>query len=385
MIYFSGVVLAFFLCFMLLSKKQRSGADRILAAWLFIMGVHQFAYYNFSLGHLINNPSILVLGFALPLFHGPMLYLYTRHQTAPVSYSWKEGLHVLPILANWILFLPFHFLPYFEKVALIQNSGQGFETEMMIHRFGIYLSGIIYVLLSLRALLRYRKRMVNEFSNIEKINFNWLLYLILWIMLIWALVMIIQHDEIIFIAVTFFVIWIGYFGLRQVQVFHPAHASASPLREATTSTVAPLETIAPANPEIGSSKYQRSSLNDTDVDQIYDRLKLLLYEKKPYTNPDLTLNDLAGMLAIHPNHLSQVINSKEHKNFYDLINERRIEEFKQLAANDTQQRYTLLALAFDCGFNSKASFNRNFKKYTGMTPSEYINTFSENKQSFRSE
>ena len=94
--------------------------------------------------------------------------------------------------------------------------------------------------------------------------------------------------------------------------------------------------------------------------------------EKPYTNPELTLNQLAKSLDVHPNTLSQVINSKENRNFYDLINENRVNEFIHLVTQARQQQFTLLGMAFDSGFNSKASFNRNFKKYAGITPSEFM-------------
>ena len=95
-------------------------------------------------------------------------------------------------------------------------------------------------------------------------------------------------------------------------------------------------------------------------------------EEKPFTDPELTLNDLAKRLDVHPNNLSQVINSMEKKSFYDLVNEKRVDAFIKNIKKPTSQQYTLLAIALDCGFNSKASFNRNFKKYTGHTPSDYL-------------
>ncbi len=77
-------------------------------------------------------------------------------------------------------------------------------------------------------------------------------------------------------------------------------------------------------------------------------------------------------LNIHPNTLSQVINRAEQKNFFDYINSLRVSEFKERTMKSDYQKYTLLSLAHDCGFNSKTSFNRNFKKITGKSPSEYL-------------
>jgi AraC-like DNA-binding protein len=93
-----------------------------------------------------------------------------------------------------------------------------------------------------------------------------------------------------------------------------------------------------------------------------------------YKKSDLSINDLASRLGVHPNNLSQTINQKEKKNFYDFVNTYRFEEFKRLISLQKNQQYTLLSLAYDCGFSSKSSFNRYFKKATGQTPSEYSST-----------
>ena len=80
---------------------------------------------------------------------------------------------------------------------------------------------------------------------------------------------------------------------------------------------------------------------------------------------------VAHELDVHPNTLSQVINSVEQKNFYDFINSLRIEEFKERVAKPENQKYTLLSLALECGFNSKSAFYNAFKKFTNSTPSEF--------------
>lgn len=94
--------------------------------------------------------------------------------------------------------------------------------------------------------------------------------------------------------------------------------------------------------------------------------------EKLFKNAEISLLDIAQKLKVHPNNLSQVINSIEQKNFFDYINNYRIAEFKAIANLPINQKFTLLSLAYTCGFNSKTAFNRNFKNSTGLTPISYL-------------
>lgn len=382
MLYLSGIVLAFFLSFLLITKRSKTPADYVLVAWLSTTGFHLITFYLFYTNQDSFYPTIVALGFPLPLAQGPFLYLYTCLQTAAVPFRKKQWLHFLPLLLSYMLFIPFFLLPFQQKIEVFRLQGQGFETQISVNSYAIYVSGIVYTTLSLIRLLRYRKNLVDQFSNTDKINFNWLLYLIIWVVAIWIIILFVQEDKLIFGAAALFVLWLGYFGIRQVQLFHQ-NTPQPPLAPSVVTTnpetdLGEIEANAPNNllplPEPNNVKYQKSTLSEQDASLIHERLKVLLAEQKPFTNPDLTLNDLAKSLEVHPNHLSQVINSKENKSFYDLVNEKRIEEFIRLIAQPAQQQYTFMSVAYDCGFNSKASFNRNFKKYTGLTPTDYLKT-----------
>jgi AraC-like DNA-binding protein len=92
---------------------------------------------------------------------------------------------------------------------------------------------------------------------------------------------------------------------------------------------------------------------------------------KPFLEPELTIYKLAEELKVPRHHLSQVINEKAQKSFFDFINSYRIEEVKKLLADPKMANRNILGIALDCGFNSKATFNAAFKKFTGMTPSAY--------------
>lgn len=94
-------------------------------------------------------------------------------------------------------------------------------------------------------------------------------------------------------------------------------------------------------------------------------------EKKPFLNPELSLSTLAKDLKIPRGQLSQLINDGIGENFYDFINKYRIDEVKKLMADPEMAHYNLLGLAFEAGFKSKSTFNLIFKRFTGLTPTEY--------------
>ena len=93
--------------------------------------------------------------------------------------------------------------------------------------------------------------------------------------------------------------------------------------------------------------------------------------EKPYLNGKLSLKQVATDLEISTNYLSQVINENMDMNFFDFVNGYRVEMVKEMIKDPSTKNFTLLAIAYDCGFNSKSSFNSIFKKHTGVTPSQF--------------
>ena len=118
-------------------------------------------------------------------------------------------------------------------------------------------------------------------------------------------------------------------------------------------------------------KYKKALFDKKQLEKYRHQLETLMSDEKPYLDPNLTLRDLAQMMEISPNHLSQLLNEGFDKNFAEYVNTYRLETFKSKAADPKQQHLTILALAFDSGFNSKTVFNTFFKKTMGMTPSTY--------------
>ena len=104
------------------------------------------------------------------------------------------------------------------------------------------------------------------------------------------------------------------------------------------------------------------------------KLKILQFiqQGKAYEDPELSLTQVAKQLKTNPTIISKAVNQGFQLNFNDFINFYRIEAVKEKLQAGEQKKQTLLGIAYDCGFNSKATFNRAFKKATGVTPKEWI-------------
>jgi YesN/AraC family two-component response regulator len=129
-------------------------------------------------------------------------------------------------------------------------------------------------------------------------------------------------------------------------------------------------------PAAHSDKYKNSGLTKQKAMELFEALTLFMQHQKPYQESELTLFGLAKQFKIHPNHLSQIINQHRNQNFFDYINEQRVIDVKKALLSPDYYNHSFLGIAHEFGFNSKASFNRAFKKFTGMTPSEFKRTAS---------
>ncbi|HLP59377.1 MAG TPA: helix-turn-helix domain-containing protein, partial [Candidatus Deferrimicrobium sp.] len=118
-------------------------------------------------------------------------------------------------------------------------------------------------------------------------------------------------------------------------------------------------------------KYKTSALLPETVEEVLPRLIRLMEKEKIYLKADLNLKSLAQQLNVHYNYLSQIINERLGHSFNDFINSYRIEEARKKLLDHTQKNKTILDIAYDTGFYSKSVFNTAFKKFTGMTPSEF--------------
>lgn len=124
--------------------------------------------------------------------------------------------------------------------------------------------------------------------------------------------------------------------------------------------------------DIYEDKYKNYKLSDEECKRLIKILDREMTKNKLYTNKSLKIADLADVAKTSSHALSYVFNQYMQKSYYDYINEYRVEEFKSAILKDKYSKYTLEALSEHCGFSSRASFFRSFKKVTGITPNEYI-------------
>lgn len=346
-----GIGIAIFIEFLLISKKKKSGSDKILTVWMFVILVHLFLFYLQFTGNANEFPFALGLEHPLPLLHGIFLYLYASSLTNQLpSRRWVLALHFVPISAMYAYLTTFFVLPAEQKIEVYRNQGAGYEVFMLLKSYAIACSGISYVAWSALLLRRHAANIRDQFSDLGKVSLRWLQILTFGLGAIWLLVLF-SDDTLIYVGVVVFVFVIGFFGVKQADIFFEGRLVSDDGGK--------------------REKYQKSGLTEEASGELHQELQRLMADGALYKNSELSINDLASKLGIHPNRLSQVINQKEQKNFYDFVNMYRVEEFKRLITLQKNRQFTLLSLAYDCGFSSKTSFNRRFKKATGLTPSEY--------------
>lgn len=361
MIFVAGISIAVFFEFLLLGKKNKSLPDKLLAVWMFVIALHLTFFYLFHTGTIFGFPVLLGIELPFPLLHGVFLYLYVAAVTEQLpARRWLLVLHGLPAAAIYVYLAPFYILSSEEKLFIYENRGVGYETFSAIRAVAIALSGILYIAWSLLLLTRHRKRILNKFSYQHAIDLQWLRVLTWGMGAIWVLVLL-RDETILFTGVAVFVILIGFFGVRQRRIFGDHERGAS---------------VEARGQEPEREKYAKSGLSKEASEALYANLRRLMQEEALFKKSDLSIDDLATRLGVHPNHVSQLINEREGRNFYDYVNQYRLEAFKQAVVDPRNQHLRLLSIAFDCGFNSKSSFNRYFKKITGKTPSEYFDDIS---------
>lgn len=357
-VYIVGAAQGIFLSIALLTyRKGNFKANRYLGFCMCVLSLSLFLHITEFIPEL-DLPLHHVLGSVNSLLYGPLLLAYVL---AITSRDWSfKPLYLL----NGLPFVSF--LGLFCYFVLFDAPANVFEVIKIMLQTVSTLQILIYFLLIILRLIRYARKIKESHSSLEKINLNWLLILMTGFVILWltaAVIAVLQISSAdgFWLAVTIFFLITGYIALGQPEIITQISFEEPALTGKTNKAA-----------------YSKSSLTDESANRYYDQLVTYVEKEKPYIQSTLTLPGLAKKLSISPHHLSQVINQRGKTSFFDFINAYRIKEAARLLKDKSRKNIKIAEIGYEVGYNSLSSFNKAFKKYTGLTPSSYrINAGSE--------
>lgn len=358
-ILYIGISQSFFAGLLISTKKPYTVANRILAAWVFLICTE----LTFA---LINSMVIEMYSFPFVSFtYGPLLYLYVSFMTNPrKKFNWLSLLHFIPFITFFIVSVIFRSKPLLRDLRSFFVPDR-FISLRIVYSTVMFMSVTVYSILAFILIRRHQtnlKDLISYTSNV--ITLNWLkilsisfyvAFLILFIL--GGLNMtgnIIPFDPyfVVFGFISAFSFVYSFYGIRQPVIFGQEIGINGDEKK---------------EPE----KYSKSGLKEQQAEEYLEKLIRIMETDRPYLNGGLSIHDLALMTGIPRHHITQVLNEKYGRNFFTFINEYRVKEVISRFSDPSNNNFTILAIAYDSGFNSKTTFNSIFKLQTGMTPSEY--------------
>jgi len=355
-----GISQSFFAGLLISTKKPYTTANRLMAAWLFMICIEMiFALINSNVIEMYSFPFI-------SFTYGPLLYLYVKFMTNPErKFNWFELLHFIPFIGFFTVSVIFRSEP------LVRDLRSFFRPDKLmalriVYSVTFFLSITLYSTLSFIEIRHHQENLKNLVSfTSQKITLNWLKILSISFYVVFIILFIlgglnmigniIPFDPyfVIFGSIALFSGVYSFYGIKQPVIFGEVFHQDKNIEKKE------------------AEKYSRSGLKDTQAEKYLGRLLSYMETNKPFLDGDLTIHDLSARTGIARHHITQVLNEKHKRNFFTFINEYRVKEVMERFSDPKFNNYTILAIAMDSGFNSKTTFNSFFKSQTGQTPSEY--------------
>lgn len=317
----------------------------------------------------------LVSFYILPAFLMYSMLLISEDNKIKKEWWWFSS---FAIAFSIFIFIDFTFLTDYDTEKLREQ----YRTPSYIYQF-FYRGGNVFVLFALlwflKKLKQYHKKIKDNYSFIEAIkltwlkNFTWIYLINNCFILIISLAFSFLHLGslkalylVVFLSIVLSLFYLCYHGIRQYSLteFNNSIGLNSNVITETKKTS--------QNVVIGNNdKYKSSSLSVEEMESIFKKIKHLFEVEEIYLEPQLKIHDLALKLEVLSHYISQTINSMGQQSFYDFVNSYRVNHFKRLLSNSENNKYTILALGIESGFNSKATLNRIFKQNTGVSPKDF--------------
>ena len=385
-ILFLGAVQGALLSVFLFSIKTNRISNRLLGLLTLFWAIIVASFALQSEGMYEKFPHLLAVISRLLFTLFPLLYLQVKYLVSEHTHFDRKDLwHFLPFLILTLSYMDFYFTGAEEKLKIHYNEPLYYEIVGIISNEVLALQGVIYSILALITLSKYDRKIKDYHSNVNKRNLKVQYIGISLSLFAWIIGIVDVHlayfnvpmnlDLFIFVYLTLVLIIyiISYAALTSPEIFKLDESQTKVVFLKSQLKVLSGSSKPKPQSEIAGTQTEESS--DTELEEDINK-KLLEYikEEKPYLNPELSLQDLADKLDVKRHHLSNVINQKHNKNFYEFINQYRIIEVKAMLTDPENKHLKLISIAYDAGFNSKATFNRIFKQTTNMTPSQFISS-----------
>ena len=354
----------FFTAIALSMRKFKSKSTFFIAMLILCFSLNNIQYYLWETDIIDREIFFGIVYFPYASLSMVLYYFYVKLFLYPKN----------PIKTKqWLLFLPcaiFFVLTSYYKIGnatgnLSEKTENFFSYLVYVHEifsvlFSIILLGCIYALI-----LNFEKNQLKGKTQIPKIGVNWLKIISL-ISFILCLIWIISiYDEltygsdnvsfyyILWLGMSFTIYILGHIGLYRFGILQEQKSIQK------------------------FSNYNKTMIS---VEAVYsqnehiEEFEKYIKTEKNYLDSNLSLESVAEKLNINKSYLSRIINSELEKSFTDYVNELRVEEAKFYMTNPEFKNYTLISIGLEAGFNSKSAFNTAFKKFTGMTPSQFKNS-----------
>ena len=353
-----GVILGFFLLLLIITNKTGQFKNRstkfFLAAIIFLNAHLQLDSYLYFTVNFKNN----LFGYSFFFYHlnGLFFYLYTLALfKRDIKLKW------------WGILLIIYTLARIYPISYDLSNEDFSEPLSTIEIFSLldyYISILLNLTFLLVAYFHIKKiKFAVELTRIEQNQYKWIKGLLIVTLLIYlatfqsSIMLFFQDSEwLTYMKVetliqSFFFFAVVYFAIR-FPVFS-IHGDYSDLDQSK------------------GPKYAKSTLSEDGSNELWEKINQIIVTEKLYNNPEYRLNDLAEKVECSLHHVSQVINEKQGTSYSEYINSFRIKEAQRLLASPEFDTYTILAIAYEVGFNSKTAFYNAFKKQTGLTPSQF--------------
>lgn len=316
------------------------------------------------------------LGYLLP----PLVYFYLKSQfDTTFRFRLRDAWHVLPFIID----TAYHVLIWALGPTFVRQWENGVHNNGIDDLEFIFGTGqqFLYLYWSFQLYRAYRGWVKTQFSETDTISFRWFRNFLIALTFTLTFGLLITLLD-LWLDLNYWQDWWGNL-VGVVLIYYVSIQGYAQVQPGNRLTFQPVSSPAlvgvgeheplPAEPLMHpSTVLPVPVLPDFDAEKV--RLLALMDAEKPYLEPELSLSDLARRMHTNPVALSQVINAGMGKNFNDFVNEYRVDEFKRQVRDPANRHLSFLGIALNCGFNSKATFNRAFRKCTGLTPGQYAET-----------